>query len=74
MSVNMPMAMAQAVFQEVRKGTYASAGAVVRAALREMLKLDGDDDSPDEPETPPPPLASDDARDGPRWRARRPTK
>ena len=34
---NVPLEMAQAVFQLVRSGAYASAGAVVRAALTQFL-------------------------------------
>ncbi len=38
LAVNVPLEMAQAVFQLVRNGTYASAGAVVRAALTQFLQ------------------------------------
>jgi hypothetical protein len=51
LAVNVPLEMAQAVFQLVRSGAYASAGAVVRAALTQFLQ------SPAEPSGPP---ASDD--------------
>lgn len=40
LSVTIPVAMAQAVYQEVRDGRYASASDVVRAALQALLKLD----------------------------------
>jgi hypothetical protein len=46
LSVNMPMAMAQAVYQQVRDGHFDSAGAVIRAALRQFLQLDDDDQPP----------------------------
>ena len=46
LSINLPMEMAQAVYQKVRDGTFDSAGAVVREALRQMLKLDDDDTPP----------------------------
>ena len=49
LSVSLPMEMAQAVYQQVRDGTYHSAGAVVREALRQLLKLEGDE-STAEPE------------------------
>lgn len=35
------MEMAQAVYQKVRDGTYHSAGAVIREAFRQLLKLEG---------------------------------
>lgn len=41
LSVNMPMEMAQAVYGLVRDGTYDSAGAVIREALRQLLERDG---------------------------------
>ena len=44
LSVKMPMAMAQAVYQQVRSGAFDSAGAVIREALRQFLKLDEDDE------------------------------
>jgi Arc/MetJ-type ribon-helix-helix transcriptional regulator len=46
LSVNLPMAMAQAVYEKVRDGSFDSAGAVIREALRQMLKLDDDDVAP----------------------------
>jgi Arc/MetJ-type ribon-helix-helix transcriptional regulator len=46
LSVKMPMAMAQAVYQQVRSGAFDSAGAVIREALRQFLKLDEDDEAP----------------------------
>lgn len=45
LSVKMPIAMAQAVYQQVRSGAFDSAGSVIREALRQFLKL-GDDDQP----------------------------
>ena len=59
LSVSLPMEMAQAVYQQVRDGTYHSAGAVIRAALRQLLKLEGEE-SAAEPE----------ATDSPRRRRR----
>lgn len=44
LAVNVPLEMAQAVFQLVRNGTYASAGAVVRAALTQFLATANDPD------------------------------
>lgn len=49
LSVSLPMEMAQAVYQKVRDGTYHSAGAVIREALRQLLKLEGEE-SAAEPE------------------------
>jgi putative addiction module CopG family antidote len=49
LSVSLPMEMAQAVYQQVRDGTYHSAGAVIREALRQLLKLEGEE-STAEPE------------------------
>lgn len=46
LSINLPMEMAQAVYEKVRDGTFDSAGAVVREALRQMLKLGDDDVAP----------------------------
>ena len=46
LSINLPMGMAQAVYEKVRDGTFDSAGAVVREALRQMLKLADDDVAP----------------------------
>lgn len=40
---NVPFALAQAVYAQVKNGTHDSAGAVVRAALRLYLQLDDDD-------------------------------
>lgn len=40
---NMPFALAQAVYAQVKNGTHDSAGAVIRAALRLYLRLDDDD-------------------------------
>jgi Arc/MetJ-type ribon-helix-helix transcriptional regulator len=48
-SANVPFALAQAVYAHVKDGSHASAGAVVRAALRQYLRLD-DDDQPLPPE------------------------
>ncbi len=50
LSVSLPMEMAQAVYQQVRNGTYDSAGQVIREALRQLLKLDGEDQAT-EPES-----------------------
>ena len=49
-AANVPFALAQAVYAQVKNGNHDSAGAVVRAALRVYLRLD-DDDQP-LPETP----------------------
>jgi Arc/MetJ-type ribon-helix-helix transcriptional regulator len=46
LSVNLPMEMAQAVYDKVRDGSFDSAGAVIREALRQLLKLDDDDVAP----------------------------
>jgi hypothetical protein len=46
LSINLPMEMAQAVYEKVRDGSFDSAGAVVREALRQMLKLADHDDPP----------------------------
>jgi Arc/MetJ-type ribon-helix-helix transcriptional regulator len=46
LSVNLPLAMAQAVYEKVRDGTFDSAGAVIREALRQMLELDDNDVAP----------------------------
>ena len=53
LSVKMPMAMAQAVYQQVRSGAFDSAGSVIREALRQMLKLGDDDQPPPEPDAEP---------------------
>jgi hypothetical protein len=50
-AANVPFALAQAVYAQVKNGNHDSAGAVVRAALRVYLRLD-DDDQP-LPEAPP---------------------
>lgn len=42
-SANVPFALAQAVYAEVKNGRHDSAGGVVRAALRQYLGLDEDD-------------------------------
>ena len=57
-AANVPFALAQAVYAQVKNGNHDSAGAVVRAALRLYLRLD-DDDQP-LPETP---ASSDDGGD-----------
>lgn len=44
LAVNVPLEMAQAVYQLVRDGTYTSAGAVVRAALTQFLRAPVDPD------------------------------
>ncbi len=41
-SVTIPPDMAEAVFQQVKQGHHGSPGAVIREALRQMLKLDED--------------------------------
>jgi Arc/MetJ-type ribon-helix-helix transcriptional regulator len=46
LSINLPLGMAQAVYAKVRDGSFDSAGAVVREALRRMLELDDDDVAP----------------------------
>lgn len=52
-SANVPFALAQAVYAQVKNNSHASAGAVVRAALRLYLKLDEDDQPLPEAEQPP---------------------
>jgi len=53
LSVKMPLLMAQAVYEQVRSGAFDSAGSVIRAALRQFLKLDENDQPPPaEPEPP----------------------
>lgn len=42
-AANVPFALAQAVYAQVKNGNHDSAGAVVRAALRVYLRLDDDD-------------------------------
>lgn len=42
-AANVPFALAQAVYAQVKNGNHDSAGAVVRAALRLYLRLDDDD-------------------------------
>jgi len=42
LSVKLPTAMVQAIFQQVRNGTYDSAGDLIRDAVRQLLKLDED--------------------------------
>ncbi|MCB9877801.1 MAG: hypothetical protein H6835_09390 [Planctomycetes bacterium] len=67
-TANVPLALAQAVFAQVKNGTHDSAGGVVRAALRLYLRLD-EDDQP----LPTDPAADDDGdehRDHPRRRRR----
>ena len=49
-SVTIPPEMAEAVYQQVKQGIHGSAGAVIREALRLMLKFDEDGAPP-----PPPP-------------------
>jgi len=46
LSVNLPTAMVQAIFQQVRNGTYDSAGGLIREAVRQLLKLDEDGVAP----------------------------
>lgn len=49
-AANMPLALAQAVYAQVKNGRHDSAGGVVRAALRLYLRLDDDDQPlPEEP-------------------------
>jgi Arc/MetJ-type ribon-helix-helix transcriptional regulator len=60
-SVTIPPEMAEAVFQQVKQGHHGSAGAVIRAALRQMLQL-GEDGAP--LDAPPPP------DDAPKWKQR----
>lgn len=60
-SVTLPPAMAEAVFQQVKQGHHGSAGAVIRAAVQQLLKLD-DDGAPLEPPTP--------SADEPKWKQR----
>ena len=65
---NVPFALAQAVYAQVKNGTHDSAGAVVRAALRLYLQLDDDD----QPLTPPGAgTANDDSTGGGKKRGRR---
>ncbi len=40
LSVNLPMELAQAVYQQVRDGKFTSDDEVVRAALRQFLHVD----------------------------------
>ncbi|HEX5050770.1 MAG TPA: ribbon-helix-helix domain-containing protein [Planctomycetota bacterium] len=40
LSVNLPMELAQAVYQQVREGRFTSDDEVVRAALRQFLQVD----------------------------------
>lgn len=51
-SITLPPPMAEAVFQQVKQGHHGSPGAVIREALRQMLKLD-EDGEPLEPSPPP---------------------
>jgi hypothetical protein len=53
--------MAEAVFQQVKQGLHGSAGAVIREAVRQLLKLDEDG----EPLEPSPPPATE-----PKWKQR----
>ncbi|MEO6597127.1 MAG: ribbon-helix-helix domain-containing protein [Planctomycetota bacterium] len=47
LSVNLPMELAQAVYQQVRDGKFTSDDEVVRAALRQFLKVgEGESESP----------------------------
>ncbi|MEZ6036169.1 MAG: hypothetical protein R3F29_01725 [Planctomycetota bacterium] len=63
-TANVPLALAQAVFAQVKNGSHDSAGGVVRAALRLYLRLDEDDQPlPADP-------ATDDDGDQPRRRRR----
>jgi Arc/MetJ-type ribon-helix-helix transcriptional regulator len=48
LSVNIPMEIAQALYQQVRDGKFASDDDVVRAALRAFLKV-GEGPAPEEP-------------------------
>lgn len=40
LSVALPQEMAQAIYQQVRNGTYGSASELMRDAVRQLLKLD----------------------------------
>lgn len=51
MSVNLPTQMVQAIFQQVRNGTYGSAGELIRDAVRQLLKLDEEGNAPPPPQT-----------------------
>ncbi len=42
-SANVPFNLAQAVYARVKDGSHESAGGVIRAALRQYLRLDDDD-------------------------------
>jgi Arc/MetJ-type ribon-helix-helix transcriptional regulator len=47
LSVNLPMELAQAVYQQVRDGKFDSDDEVVRAALRHFLQTDEGDAAPE---------------------------
>lgn len=49
LTISLPQDLAQAVYQQVRNGTYDSAGQLIRDAVRQLLKIDEPT-----PGTPPP--------------------
>jgi hypothetical protein len=60
-SITLPPDMAEAVFQQVKQGHHGSPGAVIRAALQQLLQLDEDG----VPLVPPPAPANE-----PKWKQR----
>ncbi len=53
LSISLPQEMAQAVYQQVKNGTYTSAGDLIREAVRQLLERDGaPDDTPPAPADP----------------------
>ncbi len=60
LSIALPQEMAQAIYEQVRNGTYGSASELMRDAVRQLLKLD----------EAPPPAPSDPSQRQPRTGSR----